>query len=72
MTDEPFPQPTISIALPEPLRLELGQLARQAKTTEGELIQQAVEYLVQAQRGPAIPRFARRLGPIAIGDTRAR
>jgi hypothetical protein len=72
MTDEPFPEPTITIALPKPLRLELGQIARQAKTTEGELIQQAVESLVQAQRGPAIPRFARRLGPIAIGATRAR
>jgi hypothetical protein len=72
MTDEPFPEPTITIALPARLRLELGQLARQAKTTEGELIQQAVESLVQAQRGPAIPRFARRLGPIAFGDTRAR
>jgi len=72
MTDEPLPEPTITIALPEPLRLELGQMARQAKTSEGELIQQAVESLVQAKRWPAIPRFARRLGPIAIGDTRAR
>lgn len=59
---------TIRIALSQPLMRELAQMAREAETTEGELIHRAILGLVQARRGPGIPRFARRLGPIAIPE----
>jgi len=59
---------SITIALSQPLRLELARIARNAETTEGALIQQAVEALVQAGHRPEIPRYARRLGPIAIAE----
>ena len=54
-----------TIVLPEPLRVELAQLAQKANTSEGALIQRAVEALLQAQPGRGIPRYARRLGPLA-------
>lgn len=56
----------ITISLRDGLRLELAQMARESNLTEDELVEWAIRYLVQVQRGPAIPRFARRLGPIAI------
>ena len=34
MTDQPSVQPSITIALPEQLRIELAEMARNAKTTE--------------------------------------
>ena len=48
--------------------LELGKMAREAHTTEDELIRQAIKYLFQVHRGPAIPRFARRLGPMVVAE----
>ena len=66
MTDQSSVQPSITIALPEPLRIELAEMARNAKTTEGDLVERAVEGLIQAHRGVGIPRFARRLGPIVV------
>ena len=70
MTDEQFSQPSITISLPEHLRLELEEMARNAKTSEGELVRRAVERLVQAQPGVGIPRFARRLGPMVLSEPR--
>jgi hypothetical protein len=46
----------------------LAQLAREARTTEEELLRQAVQNLVQDRRRPAIPRFARRVGPLAVSS----
>lgn len=68
MTNQPFSQPSITISLPEPLRLELEEMARNGKTSEDELIQRAIERLVQAHRGVGIPRFARRLGPMVFTE----
>jgi hypothetical protein len=59
---------TITIALSERLIIELARMARDAKTTQEELVQKAIEGLVQAHRAPGIPRFARRLGPIALPE----
>jgi hypothetical protein len=66
MSEQPFVQRSITIALPEHLQIELAEMARNAETSEGELVERAVEGLVQAHRGVGIPRFARRLGPIVL------
>lgn len=60
--------PNIRIALSQPLMREVAEMARDAQTTEDALVRRAIEALVRAQRGPGIPRFARRLGPIAIAE----
>jgi hypothetical protein len=60
------PEANITIALSDGVKLELAQIARESHVTEDELVERAVRHLLQAHRGPAIPRFARRLGPIAI------
>jgi hypothetical protein len=61
----------ITISLSDGVKLELAQIARESHVTEDEVVERAIRQLVQVHRGPAIPRFARRLGPIAIarGDT---
>jgi hypothetical protein len=66
MTDRPGVAATITIVVPERLQLALAVAAREANTTEEELVQWAIAGMVQAHQGPAIPRFARRIGPIAI------
>jgi hypothetical protein len=58
------PQASITIALSQPLMIELTEMAREGDTTEHELIQRAVEGLLRGQRAPVVPRFARRLGPL--------
>ena len=68
MTDEPGVAATITIVVPERLQLALAVAAREANTTAEELVQRAIAGVVQAHQGPAIPRFARRIGPIAIGS----
>ena len=68
MADHLLPGQSITIALNERLRLELAEMARDAETTEDELIQRAIKGLVQARRGPGIPRYASRLGPIALEE----
>ena len=70
MSGRPFSQPSITISLSEQLRLELEAMARNAKTSESELVRGAVERLVQANRDVGIPRFARRLGPIVPVEPR--
>ena len=62
------PQANVTIALSQPLMVELTQMARESGATEDELIQNAIMSLLQTRRGPGIPRFARRLGPIALAD----
>lgn len=56
----------LDVTVPERLRLELARIAREADTTEEHLVRRALDALVQARRGPRIPRFARRLGPVAL------
>jgi hypothetical protein len=66
------PRVDLTISLSEPLRLQLAAIAREAQTTEDELVQRAISSIVQTHRGLAIPRFARRLGPVALArDSRA-
>lgn len=45
---------------------EVAGLAREGQVTEEDVIHEAVLRLLQAHRGPGIPRFARRLGPLAL------
>ena len=59
-------QAHFDVTVPEHLRLELARIAREAETSEDEMVRQAIEALVLARRGPGIPRFARRLGPVAL------
>ena len=54
----------LAISLDDDLARELAELAREAQLSEEELAREAVENLLQAHHGPAIPRFARRLGPL--------
>jgi hypothetical protein len=69
VADRTLPRANLTITLSERLMLELAQIAREADTTEDDLVHRAIERLVQAHRGPGIPRFARRLGPLALaGD----
>ena len=62
------PEGAVTVSLSDDLRRELAQLAREAQTTEDELVLKAVKSLVQAHRAPAVPRFARRLGPLAVEE----
>jgi hypothetical protein len=68
MADCTFPSATITITLSGRLMLELAQMAREADTTEDDLAHRAIKSLVQAHRSPGIPRFARRLGPLALAE----
>jgi len=68
MAHRTLPMANITIALSGRLMQELVQAAREADTTEAELAHKAIECLVQAHRGPGIPRFARRLGPLALAE----
>ncbi len=61
----------LAISLDDEVARELAELAREARLSEEALAREAVENLLQAHHGPAIPRYARRLGPLAIrGDDR--
>jgi hypothetical protein len=56
----------ITISLDEDLTAELAQVAHHEGTTEADLIREGIERLLQSRLTvPAIPRFARRLGPLA-------
>ena len=61
-----MPKANITILLSDDSKVELAQIARESHLTEDELVERAIHYLLQVHRGPSIPRFARRLGPIAI------
>src|SRR4029077_13446207 len=58
----------VRIALSEPLRIELTRMARDAQKTEDEIVENGIRSLLQAQRHPPIPRFARRLRPLVPND----
>jgi hypothetical protein len=59
----------ITVSLDDDLMLELAELARNEGTTELELIHEGIERLLHSRlTGPEIPRFARRLGPLAIPE----
>jgi len=68
MADHPFPRHDITVALSDHLLAELAQMARDGSTTQDELVRRAITGLVQARRGPEIPRFARRLGPVVPAE----
>jgi hypothetical protein len=60
---------TITISLESDLMSELTQLAQDEHTTEADLVREGIERLLHSRlTGPGIPRFARRLGPLAIPE----
>jgi len=59
----------VAISLEDGELRELARIARDAGMTEEELLREAVEQLLLSWRSPAIPRFARRLGPLAAPPT---
>ena len=54
----------IAISLDDEVVRVLAQLARDAQISEEALVREAIERLVQTRHAPAIPPFARRLGPL--------
>ena len=61
----------ITISLRDDLMAEVAQMARDEHTTEAELVREGIERLIHSRlTGPSIPRFARRLGPLAIPESR--
>ena len=59
----------ITISLDDELMVELAQVAHEEGTTQAELVREGVERLLHSRlTGPSIPRFARRIGPLAIPD----
>jgi hypothetical protein len=60
---------TITISLDDDLMIELAQVARDERKTENDLVREGVERLLHSRlTGPSVPRFARRLGPLAIPE----
>lgn len=60
----------ITISLGDALMVEIAQMARHENTTEADLVRQGIEPLIHPRlTGPEIPRFARRLGPLAISES---
>jgi hypothetical protein len=55
----------IAISLDDERAGQLARIAQQAKLSEEDLVRSAVEQLLQAERAPRVPRYARRLGPLA-------
>jgi metal-responsive CopG/Arc/MetJ family transcriptional regulator len=58
----------MTIDMPEELVLKLTEAAREEGKTESDLILEAVQQLLHLRRATAnvpIPRFARRVGPLA-------
>jgi Arc/MetJ-type ribon-helix-helix transcriptional regulator len=61
----------ITVSLDDELMAELAQVAHDERTTEAELVREGVERLLHSRlTGPSIPRFARRIGPLAIPERR--
>jgi len=59
----------IAISLEEEQLRGLARMAHEAGLSEEELLREAVDQLLLSWRTPAIPRFARRLGPLAPPGT---
>jgi len=47
----------------------LSRMAHEAGMTEEELLREAIQGLLLSWRTPSVPRFARRLGPLAAPTT---
>jgi hypothetical protein len=60
--------PKLTVSLDDHQMVELGTLAREAGVSENDIVREAVDRLLQSHRGPGTPRFARRLGPLAIEE----
>jgi hypothetical protein len=59
----------ITISLDDELMGELTQVAADEGTTEADLVREGIERLLHSRlSGPSVPRFARRLGPLAIPE----
>ncbi len=59
----------ITVSVADDLMIELAQLARDEGTTEADLVREGIERLLHSRlTGPGVPRFARRLGPLAIPE----
>jgi len=62
----------ITISLDDDLMSEVAQVARDERTTEADLVREGIERVLNSRlTGLSIPRFARRLGPLAIAGTRS-
>jgi hypothetical protein len=59
---------SITVTLPEALATELASMSCGAETTQEDLVVTAVRRLVQIRRAPTVPRYARRLGPMAVPE----
>jgi hypothetical protein len=58
----------LMVSLDDDQMVELGELARESKVSENDVVREAIDRLLQAHRGPGTPRFARRLGPLVIKE----
>jgi len=56
----------LTVSLDDDQMLELGKLARESGVSENDVVREAIDSLLQSHRAPGTPRFARRLGPLAI------
>jgi hypothetical protein len=56
--------PRIAILLDDAQSSELARMAQQSHLTEEELLRHVVDQLLRANHAPAVPRYARRLGPL--------
>ncbi len=54
----------IAVPLDEAEMRKLSELAKEAGMSERELIRRTIEGFLMARRGPLVPRYARRLGPL--------
>ncbi|HEY6377631.1 MAG TPA: hypothetical protein VI316_00460 [Candidatus Dormibacteraeota bacterium] len=62
----------ITISLPDHLKDELAEAAREQGRPEADLVCEGVERLLRSRREhPDVPLFARRIGPLAIEDDEA-
>lgn len=54
----------IAVPLDDAEVRKLSELAKAAGMSEQELIRRTIEGVLLARRGPLVPRYARRLGPL--------
>jgi len=55
----------ITLSLDDEVARQLSDSARKAGMSEAEFVRLAIVRLLQSQHGPAVPRFARHLGPLS-------
>ena len=58
----------IAVPLDDAEGRKLSELAKEAGISEPELIRRTIEGVLLARRGQAVPRYARRLGPLVFSD----